>query len=317
MFSTFADVFGGDDTEKSNVNGTSTSDVDPFGISSSMKLSASSQRFEDSPFVIETTKVNDEESNRSPWNVFSMSSSSSTFDPLDDFSTKTSSLMINNIAHSKSINLINPFLIPAASNDSSHAAPSQASPIDLLFDQNVDPSTLPTFSAEKSLAHSDQVQSSYDLLGLNRSSNPLAGASRVLKSDSLTDMSKSSQAKKGSGSSLMPKTAISSAASYHSLPTNAPPPSSPSTLRVQATALSIMTGTTSGTPFDDQFLDWLTQSDDLMCSVDPKLTGPSKKMDINMMKSTEDLLGSIHRAAVPAPSLGTLRKWLPMSEFDL
>lgn len=316
MFSTFADVFATDDTEKSNVNGTSTDDVDPFGISSSMKLSASSQRFEDSPFVIETSKFPDEPSNRShtgreipQWNVEPTTFPSGTFDPLDDFATKTSGLSINNITHSKSINLIDPFLIPTtASNDSSsNTAPDQASPIDLLYDLNVDPSTLTGVTADKSLAHSDQVQSSYDLLGLNRS-NPKATPSKVPKSDSLTDMSTTSQTKKASASSLMTKTAISSAASYHTLPTNAPPPSSPSTLRVQATALSIMTGTTSSTPFDDQFLDWLTQSDDLMCGVDPKLTGPSRKMDINMMKSTEDLLGSINRVPPPPPFLGTLRK---------
>ncbi|CAF4558175.1 unnamed protein product, partial [Rotaria magnacalcarata] len=78
--------------------------------------------------------------------------------------------------------------------------------------------------------------------------------------------------------------------------------------RVQATALTIMTGTTSTstTPYDDQFLDWLTQSDDLMCSVDPKLSGQSKKMDINMLKSTEDLLGSISRQ--PQQTLTTVQE---------
>ncbi|CAF4450151.1 unnamed protein product, partial [Adineta steineri] len=113
----------------------------------------------------------------------------------------------------------NPFSIPTIPNDIS-TVPVQATAIDLLYDLNVDPSTLPT---------------------------------------------------------------------------NAPP-TSPSTLRIQATALTIMTGTTTSTaPYDDQFLDWLTQSDDLMCGVDPNLSGQSKKADINMLKSTEDLLGSIYK----------------------
>jgi hypothetical protein len=305
MFNTFADVFGSDDHTTKQINGTNnpfdisttTTNVDPFGISSDMKLSASSQRFDDSPFVIDTTTISDE-SNRacsgkdalssSNWNAYQ----NSTLDPLEDSQTKSTSLSINNnITHSKSINLINPFSIPTMSNEVS-TVPNQASPIDLLFDLNIDPSTLTT---DKSLINSDQIQSSYDLLGLNKKSNP-SPTVKILKSDSLTDIPRLNQTKKTfPSSSLTAKSTIPTATSYHSMPINAPP-TSPSTLRVQATALSILTGTTSTTtPFDDQFLDWLTQSDDLMCGVDPKLSGLSKKIDINMLKSTEDLLGSIYR----------------------
>ena len=292
MFSTFADVFGSDDTTTKNIiNGSnnpfdssSTTTVDPFGVSSDMKLSASSQGFDDSPFVVETTE-------RFP------SNNELRLDPLDDLPMKTSSLTINNtnLSHSKSINLINPFSIPALSNETS-TVPNQASPIDLLFDPNIDPSTLPNLNANSSsLVHSDQVQSSYDLLGLNRQSMPNP-AVKILKSDSLTDLPKLNQAKKSSPStSLTAKSNMPTATSFHSMPTNTPSTST-SALRVQATALSILTGSTSSnSPFDDQFLSWLTQSDDLMCGVDPKLTGSSKKMDINMLKSTEDLLGSIYR----------------------
>ena len=35
---------------------------------------------------------------------------------------------------------------------------------------------------------------------------------------------------------------------------------------------------------DDQFLDWLTQSDDLMSGVDPKLNESSKKMILILLK---------------------------------
>ncbi|CAF1673720.1 unnamed protein product, partial [Adineta ricciae] len=210
------------------------------------------------------------------------------------------------ITHSNSINLINPFSIPTIPNEAS-VAPVQASPIDLLFDLNVDPSTLPANTSDNSLQHSDQVPSSYDLLGLNKKSSSSATSVKVMKSDSLTDIQKLNQMKNTSAtSSLSTKANIPTAASYHSLPINAPP-TSPSALRVQATALSIMTGTTASTaPYDDQYLDWLTQSDDLMCAVDPKLSGPSKKIDINMLKSTEDLLGSIYKQ--PPSTLTTVEE---------
>ncbi|CAF4774758.1 unnamed protein product [Rotaria sp. Silwood1] len=324
MFSTFADVFGSDDNDTKILNGTKnpfgsslSSTVDPFGISSDMKLSASSQKFDDSPFTIETTneQMNLSHSGKdalssSNWNAYQNSTNkpnldqSTKFDPLEDLQDKTTNLSINhNITHSKSINLMNPFLIPTISNEES-TVPIQATQIDLLFDINVDPSTLPTINSNDSLAHSDQVQSSYDLLGLNQKTKPSPSV-KILKSDSLTDLPKISQTKNSSPSSLMAKTNIPTASSYHSLPINVPP-TSPSTLRAQATALTIMTGTTSTTPYDDQFLDWLTQSDDLMCSVDPKLSGSSKKMDINMLKSTEDLLGSIYKQSIP--TLTTLQE---------
>ncbi|CAF3630972.1 unnamed protein product [Rotaria sordida] len=326
MFSTFADVFGSDDNKK--LNGTknpfdsslSPTTVDPFGISSDMKLSASSQKFDDSPFIIDTTN---EQNNRlssgkdalssSNWNAYQNSNNepnldqSTTFDPLEDIQDKTTNLSINNnIPHSKSVNLINPFQIPAISNEASTVS-IQASPIDLLFDMNIDPSSFPPINADNSLTHSDQVQSSYDLLGLSKKKEPSSTSVKILKSDSLTDIPKISQTKNSSPSSLMTKANLSTASSYHTLPSNIPP-TSPSTLRVQATALSIMTGTTSTSPspYDDQFLDWLTESDDLMCSMDPKLSGLSKKIDINMLKSTEDLLGSIYKQ--PIPTLTTVQE---------
>jgi hypothetical protein len=313
MFSTFADVFGSDDNDTKKINGTNnpfgstSTTIDPFGISSDMKLSASSQRFDDSPFIVETTNDDFNRSHTSKdalsssnWGAYQNSTNITNQDPpiFDPLENKSSNLALNNnITHSKSINLFNAFSIPIMSNEMT-TAPIQASPIDLLFDQDIDPSSFPATNPNNSLTHSDQVQSSYDLLGLNRATI------KVVKSDSLTDISKSNQAQKSSPSSLMAKSNISTATSYHSLPINAIPTSA-STLRVQATALSIMTGTTSTTPYDDQFLDWLTQSDDLMCAVDPKLSGLSKKMDINMMKSTDDLLGSIYRP--PPQILTTLR----------
>lgn len=330
MFSTFADVFSTNDDENKSLNGTTdpfgcstatttatTMDamtVDPFGVSNDMKLSASSHGFDDSPFSFDNFQTKQDKTSRIQ--TVKDSNEIPTFDPLADVSKKTSSLNVGNIVHSKSINLIDPFLIPTVQSGNTHEPVVQSSPIDLLFDLNVDPSSFPlndsadahVTTIDKSLRHSDQVQSSYDLLGLNRSNQAQTTTSKVLKSDSLTEIEKLSQTKKGSPASLLAKSNIHAAASYHNLPTTAPP-TSPSTLRVQATALSIMTGATSTNstaPYDDQFLDWLTQSDDLMCGVDPKLSGPSKKIDINMIKSTEDLLGSIYR---PIPTLSTVRMY--------
>ncbi|CAF1609036.1 unnamed protein product [Rotaria magnacalcarata] len=331
MFSTFADVFGSDDNETKKLNSTKdpfasslSAAVDPFGISSDMKLSASSQRFDDSPFVVETVNEQSDRSHNGKetlsslnWNAYQNSSnertsdSATTFDPLEDIPNKTTGLSINNnnnITHSKSINLMNPFSIPTISNEGSTVT-VQASPIDLLFDLNIDPSSFSLMNSDNSLQNSDQVQSSYDLLGLNKKTNSSSPSTsfKVTKSDSLTNISKTSSTKKSSSSSLTCKSNMPTTSSYHTLPINVPP-ASPSTLRVQATALTIMTGTTSTstTPYDDQFLDWLTQSDDLMCSVDPKLSGQSKKMDINMLKSTEDLLGSISRQ--PQQTLTTVQE---------
>lgn len=326
MFSTFADVFGSDDNNTKKINGakdpfepsfSTTATVDPFGVSSDMKLSASSQKFDDSPFVFETTNEQFGQTHNGNETVSSSNRSTyqtstneitldplATFDPFEEIGSQTKGLSISApIPHSKSVNLINPFSIPTIPNEPV-TVPIQASPIDLLFDINVDPSSLPPITTDKSLQHSDQVQSAYDLLGLNQKTSP-STPGKVLKSDSLSDLPKISQTKKSSEPALQTKSNIHAASSYHTLPTNIPP-TSPSSLRMQATTLSIMTGTTSTTPFNDQFLDWLTQSDDLMCAVDPKLSGPSKKIDNNILKSTEDLLGSIYKQ--PIQPLTTLQE---------
>lgn len=293
MFSTFADVFSSDDFRRKNSienadeTPTNESNVDPFGISSEMKLSASSQCFDDTPF--------------GPLPTFNETN----FDPLEDLTRKKSNLNIEqNLTHSKSVNLIDPFRIPNISNESSNAV-GPTNPIDLLFDLNVDPSCLSPSST--SIQHAEEIQSSYDLLGLNRTnSSSNISQTKIVKSDSLTEIEKKSQTKKTATTSLTTKSVIPQAASYHSLPTTNVPTTSPSNLRVQATALTILTGTTTATdPFNDQFLDWLTQSDDLMCGVDPKISGPSKKIDLNMIKSTEDLLGSICR---PIPTFNSTQE---------
>jgi hypothetical protein len=270
MFNTFADVFNTDDNDRKQINGTNpfdiSSTIDPFGISSQMKLSQSSEKFDDNPFIVSTNnnkpvrpRSGKDALSSSNWLAYQHSMDEANLD-LQDTSSITDSTSIN------------PFLIPTTSDGNlSNEISSHTSAIDLLFDMNIDPRI-------DSLTNCDD-----DFLGLNET-NP--SSVKVLKSDSLTDISPT-------------KSSIPVVASYHSTPINVPPPS---TLRPQTTPLTIAT---SNSPYDDQFLDWLTQSDDLMCAVDPKINGPSKKNDINMIKSTEDLLGSINRQT---QVLSTLRK---------
>ena len=59
MFNTFADVFSSDENNTKKMNGTNPFDLpssttDPFGISSDMKLSESSEKFDDNPFIVDT-----------------------------------------------------------------------------------------------------------------------------------------------------------------------------------------------------------------------------------------------------------------------
>ncbi|CAF1006848.1 unnamed protein product [Didymodactylos carnosus] len=361
--STFADAFGFDDNSSKMAsfpaitNGnikhisdpfsnhydqntpTTPADIDPFGVSGNIKLSASSQKFDDSPFTVdnfatvtndEKTKENDEESIRprngkeallsTNWAAYQQSLSArsqesmlNTLDKQTDVITNISldpsqfqqqqqfkhtsngipslqqqllSSDMFGIPQSRSINLMNPFLVPTTVTSTENT--NQISPIDLLFDLNVDPGTLAGKSNVDTV--SSQVQSSYDLLGLNHPHQEQQ--SKVLKSDSLNNLTNTS--------SSVPKT-IASASSLKNLvqPSKHQQPSSLTLLHLDTSNTSLTSGN-AATPFDDKFLDWITESDDLMCSVDPKLLGSSKKVDINMVKSTEDLLGSIHK---PIPTV--------------
>jgi hypothetical protein len=124
-------------------------------------------------------------------------------------------------------------------------------------------------------------------------------------------MSKTNQ-NKISSSSLTNTSSIPEVVSSHSLPTNVAPLVSSNISGTQATTLPIMTGTTSNSAHDDEFLDWLTQSDNLMSGVAPKQNEPSKKKDIYSNKSNEDLFGSIYRQP---QTLATVRMYYKFFYF--
>ncbi|CAF0742220.1 unnamed protein product [Didymodactylos carnosus] len=371
--STFADAFGFDDNSLKTIsvpvttNGnieqisdpfsnhydqitsTSGADIDPFGVSGNIKLSASSQKFDDVPFTTDNfatvsndakaTENDDEESVRprsgkeallsTNWAAYQQPLPARSQEPipvtldkqtnaftdffLDSFQPQSQSqqqqlkpnangigpqqqqFLSSNlgfpIPHSKSINLMNPFSVPTSIASASTMNTNQVSPVDLLFDVDVDLSSLPVTSND-STAIPNRVQSSYDLLGLTHPH--LQQQSKVLKSDSLSNITNASP------SATKTLTAASSLKNLLQ-PSQQQQLVSPTLLRLQTSSTSLASGSSS-TPFDDKFLDWITESDDLMCSVDPKLLGSSKKIDINMMKSTEDLLGSIYK---PIPTLTT------------
>jgi hypothetical protein len=97
-------------------------------------------------------------------------------------------------------------------------------------------------------------------------------------------MSKINQTKTSSPS-MTTKSSIPEGTASYSTPINATPLTSHST-------------------HDNQFVDWFTQSDNLMSGVDSKLNEPLKTNDINTNKGIEDFFGSIHRQP---QTLATLR----------
>jgi len=285
MFNTFSDVFNTDENNTKKMNGTNPFDLpssttDPFGISSSMKISESSEKFDDNPFIL--NKNNDksvrprsgkEALSSSNWLAYQHSMDEANLDSTEDL--QDTSL----ITQSNKVNLNNPFSISTTSNtDQSKETISQNFPIDLLFETNININSGNPFS------NLDQNPLPYDLFGLNQANASSTSSSKVVESDSKTDMSKINQ-NKTSSSSMTTKSSIPEVTSSHSTPINAAP-------------------LTSHSVHDNQFVDWFTQSDNLMSDVDSKLNEPSKKNDINTNKNTDDLFGSIYRQP---QTLATLR----------
>ena len=243
MLNTFADVFG-DESSSRPVNGSTnpfdiSSNEDPFGISTTMKLSQSSEKFDGNPFAVEPTvkksvrpRSGKDALSSTNWLAYQHSMDEANLDPTDDLPEPA------RVAAPEIINPLNPFSDPTTSSSSEIIA--QISSMNLFFDMNIDQTPSP-------VNESAPVQL------------PSVAPPHVVPPSSLT----------ATPSAALPLSALNS-------------------------------------PFNDQFLDWMTQTDSLMCSVDPKLSAPSKKMDINLIKSTEDLLGSIHR---PAHTLSTLRTY--------
>jgi hypothetical protein len=318
MFNTFTDVFNDDENNRIKMNGTNPFDLpssttDPFGISSTMKISESSEKFDDNSFIINTNNDKSirprsgKEALSSPnWLAYQHSMDEANLDSVEDL--QDTSL----ITQSNNVNLNNPFLISTIpSANQSKEITSQNFPTDLLFDADIDSNTVPPIISVNPFANPDQNSSPYDLFGLNQTTASLTLLTKVIESDSKTDMLKTNQ-NKISSSSLTNTSSIPEVASSHSLPTNVAPLVSSNISGTQATTLPIMTGTTSNSAHDDEFLDWLTQSDNLMSSVAPKQNEPSKKKDIYSNKSNEDLFGSIYRQP---QTLATVRMYYKFFYF--
>jgi hypothetical protein len=293
MFNTFADVFNADENNTKKINGTNPFDLpssttDPFGISSNMKISESSEKFDDNPFITNTSHDKSvrprsgKEALSSPnWLAYQHSMDEANVDSVEDL--QDTSL----ITQSNNVNLNNPFLISTTSNiNQSNELTSQNFSADLLFGANIDSNTVPSISSINPFANFDQNPSPYNPFGLNQANASSTSSVKAVEIDSKTDVSKINQNKTFS-SSLTTKSPIPEVASSHS--TSANPG---------------MAGTTSNSTHDNQFLDWLTQSDNLTSSVDSKINESSKKNDINTNKTTEDLFGNIYR---PSQILTTLR----------
>jgi len=285
MFNTFSDVFNTDENNAKKMNGTNPFDLpssttDPFGISSSMKISESSEKFDDNPFIL--NKNNDksvrprsgkEALSSSNWLAYQHSMDEANLDSTEEL--QDTSL----ITQSNKVNLNNPFSISTTSNiDQSQETISQNFPIDLLFQTNIN------ISSGNPFGNLDQNPSPYDPFGLNQANASSTSSSKIVESDSKTDMSKINQTKTFLPSTTT-KSSIPEGTASHSTPINATP-------------------LTSHSAHDNQFVDWFTQSDNLMSGVDSKLNEPLKTNDINTNKGVEDLFGSIHRQP---QTLATLR----------
>ena len=265
MLNTFADVFGDESSSRPANGSTNPFDIssteDPFGISTTMKLSQSSEKFDGNPFAVEPTvkksvrpRSGKDALSSTNWLAYQHSMDEANLDATDDVPEPST------VAAPAIGNPLNPFSNPTSS--SSNEIIAQISSMNLFFDMNVDQTPSP-------VNESAPVQM------------PSVAPPHIV-----------------------PPSSVNLFKSHTSTDTTKDPPVSTSSLTATPSAALPLSALNS--PFNDQFLDWMTQTDSLMCSVDPKLNAPSKKMDINLIKSTEDLLGSIHR---PAHTLSTLRTY--------
>jgi hypothetical protein len=178
------------------------------------------------------------------------------------------------ITQSNNVNVNNPFLISTIpSANQSKEITSQNFSIDLLFNSNIESSTVLPISSKNPFAN----PSPYDPFVTDVSSTSSA---KVAENDSFTDISKTDQ-NKLSSSPFTTESFLPKVTSSHSAPTNIVPPTSSD---AQAIA-----STTSKSVENDQFLDWFTQSDDFTSGVDPT------KNNINTTKTAEDPFASFYR----------------------
>jgi hypothetical protein len=186
MFNTFADAFNTDGNTTKKMNGTNpfdspSSTTDPFGISSDMKISESSEKFDDNPFKTTDTSVRPrsgkEALSSSNWLAYQHSMDEANLDSIEDLQEASLITQTNNI------NLKNPFLVSTTDNT------SQNFTTDFLSNSN----TNSTINSKNPFEDFDQNSAAYDPFGLNQTNTSTAFTTKVTESDSFTDISKSNQ----------------------------------------------------------------------------------------------------------------------------
>ncbi|CAM4843450.1 unnamed protein product [Rotaria magnacalcarata] len=286
MLNTFADTFG---TEDDNTNKMSclnpfdlpSSTTDPFGISDAMKLSESSEKFDDNPFIIDTHKKKairprsgKEALSSSNWLAYQHSMDEANFDGLENMQDKSVTTQSNNT------NPINPFLNAIQPNQTD----SQVSPIDFLFDINVDQNTILSTDTDNSSRNPFQIPLSNDL---NRSNET---STEIEQGHDLTEVLLLSQQTKSSNS-----TEAYAKTTHVALPSLIPAQTN--------------TSVTSNSTFDNQFLDWLTTSNNSISDVH------QKNNDINTTKNSQDFLEDIYLKALPTSQKEASQENFPLSNI--
>lgn len=269
MFNSFANVFSADENGKKEMNGTNPFDLpasstaattttaaDPFGISYTMKLSESSEKFDDNPFIVKSSgnkairpRSGKEALSSSNWLAYQHSMDEANLDGPDDLPEKPLA------TDAYQTNRFNPFDSPTIPETNPLATTTtttfQASPIDFLFDTNADSNQVST---------TDSNQSSYAFLDFNQTN--ASSSFQVVKDDTLTDITRFD----------------SNQTSQPSFSTTGSNPSVTSSSNIAHTPLSttISTNVNSNTAFNDQFLDWLN---------------PSSGAAVNTINKSEDPFG--------------------------
>ncbi|UJR30555.1 hypothetical protein I4U23_018084 [Adineta vaga] len=299
MFNSFSNVFGVDENETTKMNGmnpfdlptssssstTTSTTTDPFGISQTMILSESSEKFEDNPFIVKTNKdktirprSGKEALSSSNWLAYQHSMDEANLDALEDLQEKPLT------TDSYKVNRFNPFDSSAISDTNPlDTATFPPSSMDFLFDVNTDSYPVSTTNSN---------QSSYDFLGFNQTNTSEA---QIIKDDTIADMSQfaSMKTSSSSSSSLLSKDSTPLVTSSHSIPLKTTSLTSSSNVVHTQTPLSstTITSTTSNPTLNDQFLDWFTQPSDTTSDNNSKINQSSQSNDFNAIKNTEDLFG--------------------------
>ena len=283
MFNTFTT----ENSENKKINGTNPFDsalssTDPFGISTTMKLSESSEKFDDNPFNTQPTnntsvrpRSGKEALSSSNWLAYQHSMDEANLDSIDDLHDTSLITQTNNI------NLNNPFLTSTTSstNQSSNT-------------------TLPNFPADffsdVNTGSTKASKNPFDALDENPSSDDPFGFNQTTVSSSTNTMTTNNNFTNASefGLSTGTEKSISEAAFSHPMSMGITPQASTNTSGAQ---------TTSDSKQNNEFLDWFTQTGEFTHGNDFKTTDKNKP---TAMKNTADVFGHIYR---PPQSLSTLR----------